>query len=401
VVTSEFDANAPLLDFLPDSDGMLFQQRGHGVVGIGLAATAVFSGPDRFSEAAAWWEQLCTTAKVTDSINRPGTGLAAFAQFTFSDHSAKPSVVAVPEIIIGRDPHGWWITRIGSTDSTPQTAPGSGEVTPSVLWSEGRPSHDEYRQKISSATNAINEGELHKVVLAREVVGTAANPISLRHALSRLAEAYPDTHLFSMNGFFGASPETLASVRENTLSMRVLAGSTSRGVDDDSDRARVESLATSQKDLDEHGFAVAGVLEALQEAGLQPIYSDQPHTIKLRNLWHLATDVKAALGNNHSVFETLGQLHPTPAVAGTPVDAALETITQSEPFDRGYFAGPIGWLDGSGNAEFALALRCAELSEDQLTVTAHAGAGVVKDSDPDRELLETELKLRPIIEALS
>lgn len=400
MVTSELDATASLLDFLPDSNGMLFQQRGHGVVGIGLSANAVFSGPERFVEAAAWWAQLCTTAKVTDSINRPGTGLAAFAQFTFSDHSAKPSIVAVPEIIIGRDLHGWWMTRIGSTDTTPQTTPTSEDPTPSMSWSEGSPSPDGYRQQINNATRSINGGELHKVVLAREVVGTTDTPISLNHALFHLAEAYPDTHLFSMNGFFGASPETLASVRNDTLSMRVLAGSTSRGVDDDSDRVRAESLATSQKDLDEHGFAVAGVIDALQAGGLQPIYSDQPHTIKLRNLWHLATDVKAALGKNHSVFETLGQLHPTPAVAGTPVDAALETISQSEPFDRGYFAGPIGWLDGSGNAEFALALRCAELSEDKLTVTAHAGAGVVKDSDPDRELLETELKLRPIIEAL-
>ena len=167
----------------------------------------------------------------------------------------------------------------------------------------------------------------------------------------------------------------------------------------DSDHQQAAGLATSAKDLDEHEYAVSNVIDSLSRAGIAALASDAPRAIKLTNLWHLATDIRADFPEGTCVLDLVGALHPTAAVAGTPTEAALSAIATYEPFDRGYFAGPIGWLDGEGNGEFAIALRCAELSDDRLTVTAHAGAGVVKYSDPRAELLETELKFRPIVEA--
>jgi menaquinone-specific isochorismate synthase len=202
-----------------------------------------------------------------------------------------------------------------------------------------------------------------------------------------------------LGGLVGASPETLASIRGGTLSATVLAGSTGRGVNPDDDQRQAEELAQSTKDLDEHEYAVSSAVQSLEQSGFGPVVADEPRALKLKNLWHLATDIKSEVPPGLTAFDVLGTLHPTAAVAGTPTDAALSLINQLEPFDRGFFGGPVGWCDSQGNAEFAIALRCAQLSDDRKTITAHAGAGIVANSIPEKELLETDLKFLPIIDA--
>ncbi|BDZ45604.1 hypothetical protein GCM10025866_15130 [Naasia aerilata] len=154
----------------------------------------------------------------------------------------------------------------------------------------------------------------------------------------------------------------------------------------------------SAKDLDEHEYAVVSVLSALAPFVHDVWASPAPFPLRLPNVWHLASDVEGQLAGGTSVLRLLEALHPTAAVAGSPTDEALDLIRELEPFDRGRYAGPVGWVDAAGDGEWAVALRSAQVEADG-RVTAYAGAGIVAGSDPDRELAETSLKLRPITDA--
>ena len=207
----------------------------------------------------------------------------------------------------------------------------------------------------------------------------------------------------------GASPETLVTVSDGTVTARVLAGTTPRGADADADTAASLALATSAKDQDEHLYAVQSVLAALRPHTSALAASEQPFTLKLPNVFHLATDVEGDLSDRSSALDLVAALHPTAAVAGTPTDAALAVIRRLEPFDRGRYAGPVGWVDANGDGEWAIALRCAQFALDRadggdgerIPLRAHAGAGIVAGSDPEAELLETRVKFRPIVDALA
>src|SRR5690606_10326232 len=156
------------------------------------------------------------------------------------------------------------------------------------------------------------------------------------------------------------SPETLVTVQGGAVTARVLAGTIGRGADADADTAASAHLAGSTKDLDEHRYAVQSLLDSLAPHVRAMAHSDQPFLLKLPNLFHLATDVEAELADGASSLDLVGALHPTAAVAGTPTDAAIAAIRELEPFDRGRYAGPIGWIDAAGNGEWAIALRCAQ-----------------------------------------
>ncbi|MDQ1548766.1 MAG: menaquinone-specific isochorismate synthase, partial [Microbacteriaceae bacterium] len=217
-------------------------------------------------------------------------------------------------------------------------------------------------------------------------------------AIATLALGYPDCWTFSVDGFVGSSPETLVSVDAGSVSARVLAGSAARGTDAASDQEAATGLATSAKDLDEHRYAVQSVLASLADHSPNVTASELPFTLKLPNLWHLASDVDGTLTDGSTSLDLLASLHPTAAVAGTPRADALGLIAELEPLDRGRYAGPVGWVGADGDGEWAVALRSAQVSPTG-DVTAYAGAGIVADSDSARELLETKMKFRPIVEA--
>jgi menaquinone-specific isochorismate synthase len=158
------------------------------------------------------------------------------------------------------------------------------------------------------------------------------------------------------------------------------------------------ALATSTKDGDEHEFAVQSVLQSLRPHTSHITTSEIPFTVKLPNLWHLATDLEGTLSDGSTSLDLIAALHPTAAVAGTPTQRALALIRELEPFDRGRYAGPVGWVGADGDGEWAIALRCAQVGPDG-DVTAYAGCGIVLDSDPEKELAETRMKFRPVVEA--
>jgi len=395
-VIADFGALIPRLD---RARPLLWQRRGFGLAGIGEAARFEFSGPTRVADAASVWQDVVAKATVNDPLARTGTGLLALGAFTFSANSPATSVLVIPSLVFGRDPQGSWLTRIGVGElpAVPAAEPFGDEYRISLV--PGAMTADAYRAAVDTAVARIRGGELSKVVLARELVGHLPADADLRRVIGDLALGYPDCWTFGIDGFFGSSPETLVSVNQGSVTARVLAGSAARGTDAASDQDAATALATSSKDQDEHQYAVQSVLAALRVHSPNVIASEVPFTLKLPNLWHLASDVDGTLTDGSTALDLIAAVHPTAAVAGTPTAAALTVIDELEPFDRGRYAGPVGWVGADGDGEWAIALRSAQVLPDG-DVTAYAGAGIVAESDPERELMETKMKFRPIVEAL-
>jgi len=403
-VSEPVDDAGALLEYAASAQPLVALRRGDGIVGLGQVARLEFTGRDRLGRAAAAWRELAAAARVDDAVHEPGSGLVAFGAFAFDDASAEASVLIVPELVVGRRGPVSWVTRIGPDDGASDlelTLPERSAVgaRPRATLAANSLTREEYVALVREAVARITAGEVEKVVMARDARASIPPDADRRALLRELAEAYPDTLTFAVDGLIGASPETLVSVHAREAHARVLAGSRARGTSAADDAAAAAALATSTKDLDEHAFAVQSVLRALRPHARAVQASDAPFTLKLANLWHLATDVEVELSEDASGLDLVAALHPTAAVAGSPTDAALALIAELEPFDRGRYAGPVGWIDQDGDGEWVIALRCARVDADG-TLVAYAGAGIVADSDPESELAETRMKFRPIADAL-
>lgn len=391
---------------------LLWWRHGSGMVGLEILERFSFSGTSRITDASTAWNDIVLAASITDPVTLPGTGLTAWGTFAFNADSAAASRLVIPRITVGVRGNLAWLTRSRFADE-PEAALTSSTASelvasytrrsPSltatpVNFAPGQLTVDSYRSAVLQAVSRIAAGDVEKVVLARDLVGTVPTSFSLAPSIHKLSESYPDCWTFSVDGLFGSSPETLVSVHGHKVSARVLAGTTQRGSDTSRDLAQAAALASSTKDLDEHGFATRSVVDALRPYTEQLTASDEPFTLKLPNLWHLATDISASLLPGATSLDLVAALHPTAAVAGTPTVAAVSVIKELEPFDRGRYAGPVGWISAEGDGEWAIALRCAQVSGD--TITAYAGGGILADSIPEMEFAETEMKFRPIVEAL-
>ncbi|WP_395244507.1 isochorismate synthase MenF [Agromyces sp. MMS24-K17] len=417
VRTVAVDETEPLIPRTDPRNPLVWLRRGEGIVGLGEVLRIEASGPDRVDDAAAAWQALAERANVHDHVGLPGTGLVAFGAFAFADDSEVPSVLIVPELVLGRRDGRAWVTRISlSTGDDEQAEPSSDgrgrrasdepEIpepapkrrVPHVEFRPGTMTPERYEGAVAEAVRRIDAGEFEKAVLARQLVGELHEDDGLRATINRLAEDYPDTWVFAVDGLIGASPETLVRVDHGQVSARVLAGTTDRGAGEASDRDRAAALLDSAKDRAEHALAVASAVKRLEPHTARLDTSPEPFTLQLPNLWHLATDLKGTLGDGASSLDLVRAVHPTAAVGGTPRKVALAVIAELEGFDRGRYAGPVGWVDGDGDGEWAIALRCAQVDPDG-TVTAYAGCGIVHDSVPASELAETVIKFKPIVEA--
>ena len=390
-----------LIPLLDRRDPLLWMRRTQGLAGIGTALRLEFSGPTRMADAALAWRRVVAAATVTDPLARTGTGLLAFGAFAFDASSSETSVLIVPEVIVGREDGQCWVTRIRPTGSDAPEIPL--ELHPlgedyRVSLQPGSLPPDGYRAAVAEAVRRIAAQDLSKVVLARDLVGRLPEGADLRRPITELALGYPDCWTYSVDGLFGSSPETLIRADDGEVNARVLAGTISRGSDPVADTEAALALATSAKDGDEHEFAVQSVLTSLRPHTSHITTSEIPFTVKLPNLWHLATDLEGTLSDGSTSLDLISALHPTAAVAGTPTDRALALIRELEPFDRGRYAGPVGWVGADGDGEWAIALRCAQVSPAG-DVTAYAGCGIVLESDPEKELAETRMKFRPVVEA--
>lgn len=273
---------------------------------------------------------------------------------------------------------------------------------PGVRSRQATPDRDGWRRQVQTALDRIDAGTLRKVVLAQSLGVDLATEPNVPDILSGLAEGYPECTRFLIRpegagAFFGATPERLVSVEDRDVRATVLAGSTGRGDTDAEDAWLAEDLRESAKDRHEHDVVLEAIRDRLAPLSTT-VEAGNRRVRKLATIQHLETPVKATLAEDHHVLDLVERLHPTPAVGGMPQEAALRTIRELEPFDRGWYAAPFGWIDAAGNGTFVVALRSAVADDSRATL--FAGNGIVDDSDPDFEWDEVQVKYRPILDEL-
>ena len=402
VSTVRLDEPGALLELLPESGGLAWVSGGEGLVGWGEVTRLELTGEDRFTAGQAWWSRLVEQAVVSDDVDLPGTGLVAFGSFAFDAHAAT-SVLVVPEVVVGHRDGTWWLTSIGTTDAAgaelPRRTPARSAGT--VTFADGSATSTQWMQTVDDAVARIRSGALDKVVLARDVEARTEQPLDVRWPLQRLARDYPGCWAFLVDGLLGATPEMLVRLRDGVVTSRVLAGTLRRSGDAGQDLRRSDALARSVKDVEEHGYGVRSVVEGLAPHCSSVDVPALPSVLELRNVMHLATDVEGVVSDGATSLELLASLHPSAAVCGSPTDVALEVIREVEVLDRGRYAGPVGWLDASGDGEWGIALRCAALDpDDPRRLRLFAGCGIVAGSRAVDELAESAAKLVPVRDAL-
>ena len=391
-----------LVSRLPQPAALAWIRQGEGLAGWGEAARVTLpAGEDRFTAGEKWLRELFDGATIDDQVKLPGSGAVAFGSFTF-DSACDGSVLVVPRAVLGRRAGQAWLTTIGGP--APPAGPARPWTVPAeVRWHDGSLPAPDWEQAVSTAVSRIRAGDLGKVVLARDLFATASDDIDVRVLLHRLAGRYPGCYTFAVAGLVGATPELLIRRQDADISSLVLAGTTPRGRDAAEDASLGAGLLSSEKDTEEHQYAVADVRAALAPLCDRLVVDARPSLLRLANVQHLATAITGRLarskpGSDHSVLSLVAALHPTGAVCGTPTEAAMELIRELEGMDRGRYAGPVGWVDAQGNGEWGIALRCAEL--DGPRARLFAGCGIVAGSDPAAELAEAQTKFRPMQFAL-
>jgi menaquinone-specific isochorismate synthase len=354
--------------------------------------TAAGFGPERFRRADRAFRDWLANADIDDGLRLPGTGPVAFASFTFDERSPG-SVLAVPEVVVGRSQGRWFATAVDDADPAAylEEDPASqmpsdrtrfaGASIPDVQWLEA----------VARAVEVISSGAISKVVLARDFALWSKTPFDPMTLISRLHRRFPECYTFLVDGLVGASPELLVRMEDRHVVSQALAGSARRSDDPLEDERIGKALLDSDKDRREHESAAASVGRALGEVCSQLERDLEPELVRLANVQHLGTRFEGRLTRSLPILDLVDRLHPTAAVGGTPTERAVEMIRELESMDRGRYAGPVGWMDARQHGEFAIALRCAELSGARARL--FAGAGIVAGSLPENELEETRLKL--------
>jgi menaquinone-specific isochorismate synthase len=373
-----------------------------GIIGWGEVSRMSFSGPERFSRAQRWWSQQCTNSHGDEPI--------AFASFAF-DKDPGSSVLVIPEIAITRDATGTRLTLISNDAITDfQLNEVVSEITKprevvqginNVTWLPGSRPVSEWQSAVDTAVSRINSGELDKVVLARDIVAQLDEPIHIGSLLIRLNEAFPECWTFCVDGLIGATPELLIRRDGEHVTSRVLAGTMRRSRDTDRDGQLAAELLDSDKDQEEHAYAVESVAAALATHCTDLNVPERPFILRLANVQHLATDVSGELVDAAPALALAASLHPTAAVCGTPTERATHVIKELEGMDRGRYSAPVGWIAANGDGEFGIALRCALIeSEDRKTLRLFAGCGIVAGSDGESEVAESQAKFAAMKSAL-
>lgn len=394
------------------------------LAGAGRAASVRPAGGDRFLRAGSGWRRLLEGhISVVSGKAPPLAAPIALGGFSFFDRPARgdwgawspfaEGLLAVPEECLIEYGGACWRARqaLVSPGADPKaalaslSAPGSDreKVAPEGGPRPQQPAVDEpeqYRRIVAAAVEAIRGGEFSKVVLARSTF--VPGLFSASDVLEQLDKAHPQAYVYAFDfgeaAFLGATPERLLSLRKRVLTTMALAGSAPRGETPEEDEALGAKLLRSTKNQGEHGIVVDYLVEALTPVCKAIETAAEPVLLKMPNVQHLLTPIQGRLDADLGLLELLGRVHPTPAVGGFPKERALEYLRSHEGIERGWYAGPVGWIDANGDGEFAVALRSALLARGGATL--FAGCGIVASSDPDEELLEAGLKARPILQAL-
>ncbi len=402
---------------------------GFALAAVGSAASLVASGQDRFARVAADWQSLVEQAVVDAPADTIGVGPILLGGFAFDPLTPRSerweafpdASLLLPRLLLTHvDGRAWLtVTTLVQMD-TDQRAEAealqreAAEVLARAAVVEPSASHlrppsaraersaESWQGLVSAVADEIRRGDLEKAVLARAVVARGDAPFDVPAALDRLQEDYPSCFVFALahggDVFLGASPERLARLRDGIVTTMCLAGSIRRGATDVEDQQLGEALLGSAKDRGEHEVVVRALTAALTDVCETVAPTSTPVLLKVRNVQHLLTTVVGRVQRERTVLDVVERLHPTPAVGGFPRHAALALIREREGLDRGWYAGPVGWLDARGDGELAVAIRSGLVQGSAATLIA--GCGIVADSDPSAEYAEAELKLRPMLTAL-
>ena len=399
VTTTRIGEHLPLLNLLPSDAPLSWVRNGEGLVGWGVHATTTVGGKDRFEKARDWWHRQLETFAISDSVHASGTGPVLFTSFSFDRNDE--SVLVIPEVIVGQKGLQSWITWIGDTAQPllPESPATTSQST--FTFTDGSITTDAWKERVAQAITRIEKTGVDKVVLARHLIATTTTDIDARPILKKLAAEYPSTWTFAVDGLVGATPELLLRLSRGMVTSRVLAGTIPKTGDDAKDLALAASLARSSKDLEEHEYAVRSVAEALEPFCSSTNVPESPYVLHLANVMHLATDVTGALIKSKQrvdAFALLSSLHPSAAVCGTPRNIAFDIIEEIEGMNRGRYAGPVGWIDASGDGELGIALRTGQISGKEIRI--YSGCGIVVGSSPEKELEESAAKMIPMRSAL-
>jgi salicylate biosynthesis isochorismate synthase/menaquinone-specific isochorismate synthase len=404
--------------------------RGFAIAGIGAATAVISRGEDRFADLA----ERCTRAVHDRTAEEPaelppGAGPVWATGFAFSHRggsdplwsSLPPALAVLPEISIVRGPEGAFLTASiflePGTDADDLMQRAAGRIAalrPAVLTPAdphpsgatrifGRYSPERYEKIVAAAVERIRSTDIEKVVLARELTVEAPAAHDPGALFGALRDLFPSCFCFCFGtgqaAFLGASPELLMRRSGAVAATVALAGTSARSADPAVDDHLGEAMLRSPKVREEHRIVVRRIERALRSHAVWVHAESQPFVVKVGNLQHLATPIRAQLAESHSAVELAGVLHPTPAIGGEPRAAALELIRELEGIDRGWYTGPVGWMDAAEDGEFCVGLRSALVRDRE----AHlfAGCGIVADSDPAAELQESELKFEALLPLLT
>lgn len=407
-------------------------------VALGRAAQIQVEGPTRFQDASQAILELFRDASLIDYGEEAEERPLLMGGFAFNDHGARPDShwmrfpaarLVLPELLLTRHESYKGIrlslslhTAIDGNSSTedllnrmqqrliwlaeqletPEQRKKASIHHSSIRREESSESH--YLQAAEQALDCIEKGDLEKVVLARSCDIHHDTPFNAAHVLHNLRENYPSCFIFaaSMSGssFLGATPERLLALRGRELLSGPLAGSTPRGTTPEEDQALQKKLLGSRKERHEHAIVIRAIRQALEPYCTSLTVPPEPCILQLSGIQHLYSEIFGTLHprTEISILEILGDLHPTPAVGGMPRKQALEWLAENEELERGWFSGPVGWVNDRGEGDFAIALRVALLRGNSAHL--HAGAGIVLGSVPGEELRETKLKMETASSAL-
>ena len=407
VRTVRIEEPVDLLGHVPEGVSGAWLRHGQGVVALGRAWSVRTTGPERFAEASAAFRELAARARVDDEVQVRTSGLIALGSFSYAASSPRPSTLLVPRALLGVHDGESFLTVVG-IDEEPELPVSWRDLFPSSpsdlpaeepLELEADHTPDEYQALVHRAVGEIRAGAAEKVVLSERTAVRAPEPLSPALLLTRLARDYPSTWVYHLEDVVGASPEMLAQTEDGRVFSRVLAGSRPVADDGELDEADRRAFRSDLKERSEHAYAVDSVVERLGDLAAELDVSPEPFVLRLPGLEHLASDVTAHLHEGVTSLDVAARLHPSAAVSGTPRERADEIIARLEPHDRGGYASPVGWMDGSGDGQWAIALRMAHLTGER-TAVLQAGGGLVAASDPVSEHAEALAKCRPMLRAL-
>ncbi|OGO50506.1 MAG: hypothetical protein A2148_01000, partial [Chloroflexi bacterium RBG_16_68_14] len=404
-------------------------QERFSLVAVGAAAHLIGWGSERFAQVAAGWRHLMSGAIVESAGTCPLSAPVALGGFAFDTSRGgdaawgdyPDALLTVPRILfVFRDGSSWLVASALVTsgcDGEAEVEAMAADLRRLLADGDGVPAREDpvgpidledgdgqrWREAVAAVVREVQAGAIQKLVLARRVRACADGPLAPGPVLRRLREGYGGCTIFAFarggSCFLGATPERLVRLDGRAVRADCLAGSAARGATEEEDRSLGAALLADGKEWHEHALVVDALREALGPLCASLSVPEGPRILRMPNVQHLHTPVEGVLTDERHILELAARLHPTPAAGGLPQGVALSLIRSYEPFERGWYAGPVGWIDGRGAGEFDVAIRSALVRESEAFL--YAGCGIVAGSDPDREYQESCLKLQPMLWAIN